>query len=267
MTFSSDGKMLCCGNGKDAIDLWEVETGQLRRRWHGDGNYVGLVAFSPDGKTVASTHKDQNSLRSGRPEEIRHSVWLWDIFAGPKLARFDGHEGEITALVFSPDGKTLASGSSDTTILLWDIKQILSGPEAYHPTKLDKIQTWFDSKSDHLSLLWEDLMNNEPPKRGDASKSYRAMSSLITEGNKAVAFLKEHIPEVKPKDLKRLEQWIDDLDSKYFETSTNAALELRKLGEFAEHSLVKALASNPPLEAKRRIHELLEEIRKPITDP
>src|SRR5260370_3833074 len=120
MTFSPDGKMLCCGSGKDAIDLWEVETGQRRRRWHAEGNPVDLVAFSPDGKTVASAHRVANSLRSGRPEDVRRSIGLWDIYASPKLVEFEGHEGDITTFVFSPDGKTLASGSSDTTILLWD---------------------------------------------------------------------------------------------------------------------------------------------------
>jgi WD40 repeat protein len=270
ITFSPDGKMLCCENGKNAIDLWEVETGQLRRRWQAGGTYVGLVTFSPDGKTLATTHRDENSLLSGHPEEARRSIWLWDIFTDPKLAAFEGHEGEITCLAFSPDGKTLASGSSDTTILLWDIKNIFSGNGAYQPHKTDRIQRWFDSESqsEPLAALWKDLASDEPPRpHGGPSKCYRAMGSFIIEGNKAVAFLKEHIPEAKPKDLRKIQQWIPDLDSKYFETRTNATQELRKLGEFAESALVKALASKPPLEAKRRIEELLDEIRRPVTNP
>ena len=48
-------------------------------------------------------------------------VQLWEIVTGKERRAFHGHRGPIEALAFSPDGKTLASGSADTTILLWDV--------------------------------------------------------------------------------------------------------------------------------------------------
>jgi WD40 repeat protein len=71
--------------------------------------WVLSVAFSPDGKTLASGSADD-------------TIILWDIAnrrpLGPPLT---GHIAGVWSVAFSPDGKTLASGSSDRTIILWDV--------------------------------------------------------------------------------------------------------------------------------------------------
>jgi WD40 repeat protein len=82
------------------------------------------VAFSPDGKTLASASWDQ-------------TIKLWDVQTGKELATLKGHTGWVTSVAFSPDGKTLASaggerseessGSADRTIKLWDVQ---TGKEA-----------------------------------------------------------------------------------------------------------------------------------------
>jgi WD40 repeat protein len=66
------------------------------------------VAFSPDGKTLASG-SDDNTIK------------LWDVATGKEQATLKGHTAWVASVAFSPDGKTLASGG-DTTVRLWDME-------------------------------------------------------------------------------------------------------------------------------------------------
>ena len=65
------------------------------------------VAFSPNGKTIASGSQD-------------NTVKLWSL-DGSEIQTFQGHKDQIYSVSFSPDGKTLASGSKDGTVILWNL--------------------------------------------------------------------------------------------------------------------------------------------------
>ena len=70
------------------------------------------VAYSPDGTRLA--------VASSR------GIWLYDADTGAEVALFTGHTDGVSFVSFSPDGQTLASGSGDGTILLWDGPYIIS---------------------------------------------------------------------------------------------------------------------------------------------
>jgi RNA polymerase sigma factor (sigma-70 family) len=118
LAFSPDGRRLATTTsieyteGKPvaadrAVHLWNTATGKLERRLQRDNHTFFVVAFSPDGKRIASAGALRQDTQLGRPV-----VALWDAQTG-ELVQMVPHgltnpEQHVSALAFAPDGKTLA---------------------------------------------------------------------------------------------------------------------------------------------------------------
>lgn len=90
------------------MDVATVAPDKLVGQFQAHRGPVGALAFSPDGKLLAS---------GGADALIK--VWNWQK---PRaLASLQGHPSAVTALAFSPDGKVLASGGADGTVRLWEV--------------------------------------------------------------------------------------------------------------------------------------------------
>ena len=168
-------------------------------------------ALSPDGFLLATA--------TGNPES-RGVIQLWDLETGTPMTSLSGHNETVSALAFSPDGKILASGSRDTTILLWDL-------------------AW-----PRLEELWAQM-----------GKGKR----LPTDPARAVPFLKERLQQMAATE-KRFQTLLTDLDDDSFEVRERASTELSKLGPVVLPALHMALAASPSAEVRRRIEWVLDSL-------
>jgi WD40 repeat protein len=113
---SRDGRTVFVGEAQpDAarVMAFDAETGQERFPLRGHAGAVRSVAFSPDGRTLATGSADR-------------TVRLWDLAGwqsgepSPPACNLEGHTKEVWSIAFSPDGKLLASGGTDGLLVLWD---------------------------------------------------------------------------------------------------------------------------------------------------
>ena len=107
----------------EEIRLWDAHTGEHLKTLKGHKDVVSSVVFSPDGNLIVSGdwYDWDEYLSSGTwSGEIR----VWDAHTGEHIKTLRGHTGGVSSLVFSTDGKILASGKTDGTILLWDFSNI-----------------------------------------------------------------------------------------------------------------------------------------------
>lgn len=124
---SSDGSTLAAA-ANHSVQLWNLGDRSLRRTLEGHEDYVRCVAFSGDGKLIASASSDSTTK-------------LWNVVTGELHKTLRGHEGGVSWVDFTPDGKTIATAGRDATIRIWDCdtgneKTVLRGHDAW-VTSLD----------------------------------------------------------------------------------------------------------------------------------
>ena len=140
--------------GAEDIVLWDATTRQKLARFEYSA-IVWSVAFSPDGRWLLSSHGDG-------------AVLVWDVAERELVASLNEHSGAVRAVAFAADGRRVASGGEDHAVTIWDVARgrkeaVLTGP----PTRVTGVAFSADGSRvasidhDGLVLLW-DLARRQP---------------------------------------------------------------------------------------------------------
>jgi WD40 repeat protein len=121
VAYSPDGRRLASGNlvalakaethFTGEVKLWDAATGERHTALRGHTNLVRSLAYSPDGKRLASGSLDG-------------TIILWELAGGQPALAFWGHRDDVTGLAFSPGGRRLASACRDGAVRVWDLGRL-----------------------------------------------------------------------------------------------------------------------------------------------
>ncbi len=116
LAFAPNGRMLATGSIPGALMLWDLTAQGSPRRFVGHSNAINTLAFSADGRLLASSGYDDTQV------QLPGTIMIWRTSNGERLHNLFGHTKVVTSLAFSGDGRWLASGSGDTTIRMWRLQ-------------------------------------------------------------------------------------------------------------------------------------------------
>jgi hypothetical protein len=192
-----------------------------------------VVAFSPDGRTVALARGVDFGGAAELPEDAG-TVHLYETATWTVRAEFRGGQGRVTALTFAPSGRLLVGGL-DTTVLAWDVRP---------PRVADSVT---------LEKAWNDLAARE------AGKSFKSEGRFLVAPADAVKFFAQKVKPVEALDPRRIQRLLTDLGSEKFTVREAASKALLGLDHQAIPYLEETLKSTESLEVRLRVKRILEE--------
>jgi RNA polymerase sigma factor (sigma-70 family) len=281
MAFSPDGRLLAVCH-KEKLRLWDVATGKQMEPLEGEP-YAYLLAFSPDGEILAAggyetitlwrvaTQKKIGATKVGPQDRLElHGLgytpdgrmlvlsgWnqqyterelrFWEVATCQKRFHITNPGGPVFAIAFSPDGRSMATGNSDSTVTVWDLAALPALPA---PGKL--------SPAD-LNQLWTTLADVH------AGKAFRALHTLAAVPQQAVPLLSERLKPVPRADAAKVKRLIAELDNDQFAVREKATAELAQLQESAKQALRQASDGELSTEGRRRVAQLLRKLAAEAT--
>ncbi len=217
------------------VQVWDLTTGN--RLPHLE--FVGAPAclrFSPDGRMLLTT-------------DLEGVIHLREVATGKERQRLAGHlPGEVAIVTLSENGRLLASGGSDSQVLVWDLTG--RAPDGRWQTGRHP--------PEQVQRDWEALAGT------DARLAYAAIWSLAADPEGTTAFLRERLRPAPRLEAARVRRLVGELASDEFKVRDRAEHELEELGEGVLAELRSALAGATDLEARRRLDRLIERLDPPV---
>jgi WD40 repeat protein len=289
--FSPDCRLFLLGNDS-AVTIWDWRSGNRRGKiGFAEGESLAAVTISPD-ECWAITETGAGELS------------VWETATGERVSRlgrsanpnrfdqlaaaFDPDGLDLKPLVFSGDGRLVASTRRDGTIVIWEFWSLrelgtLSG-HAGRPTAITfspNSQLLLSGSADTTALIWDVVpyqakaairkvkLNEARIKQISESlldpkaNALDAILALSQDPNAAVPFLRERLHQARIPDKERVARWIADLNDSNYITREKATNALAQAGEAIVPALREALQKTESAEVRSRAQKLISLLDNP----